>query len=123
MPDGQYADFNTWDLGDIIGVKGRVFKTKTGELSVHAEHIQLLTKSLRPLPDKFHGLNDQELCCRQRYVDLMVNQKTRDTFTIRSKITNTIRDFLQQRDFLEVETPMMQVIPRWGDRKAVCDPS
>ncbi len=107
----KYAEFQDWDLGDIIGVEGKLFKTKTGELSVRASNIQLLTKSLRPLPDKYHGLTDQELRYRQRYLDLLVNETTRNTFVIRSKIIDAIRQFLTMRDFLEVETPMMQVLP------------
>lgn len=105
-----YDDFKQWDLGDIIGVTGQLFKTKTGELSVKAKQISLLTKSLRPLPDKFHGLTDQETRYRQRYLDLIANEETRLTFIIRSKITDIIRQFLKERDFLEVETPMMQVL-------------
>ncbi len=106
-----YEQFLHWDLGDIIGVEGKLFKTKTGELSVRAKQIFLLTKSLRPLPDKYHGLTDQESCYRQRYLDLIANQETRTTFAIRSQIVDEIRSFLKERDFLEVETPMMQVLP------------
>ncbi len=105
-----YEQFLQWDLGDIIGVEGNIFKTKTGELSVRVHKVRLLTKALRPLPDKYHGLSDQETCYRQRYLDLLVNESTRHTFMIRSKIINKIREFLMQREFLEVETPMMQVI-------------
>ncbi len=105
-----YEQFLQWDLGDIIGVEGNIFKTKTGELSVRVHKLRLLTKALRPLPDKYHGLSDQETCYRQRYLDLLVNENTRQTFMIRSKIINKIREFLMQREFLEVETPMMQVI-------------
>ena len=111
LPEGQYSDFKTWDIGDLIGVQGRPFRTKTGELSLYASQIELVTKSLRPLPDKYHGLNDQELRYRQRYVDLIVNEKTREVFNIRSQIINQVRSFLQVRGFMEVETPMMQVIP------------
>lgn len=107
----EYEDFLQWDLGDIIGVQGTLFKTKTGELSLRCEHIQLLTKSLRPLPDKYHGLADQELRYRQRYLDLLVNEETRKTFAARSKIVEKIREFLRNRDFQEVETPMMQILP------------
>jgi lysyl-tRNA synthetase class 2 len=110
-PEGLYDDFKQWDMGDIIGAEGFLFKTKTGELSVRVKQIYLLTKSLRPLPDKFHGLTDQELCYRQRYLDLLANETTRNTFKIRTKIVDYIRDFLKARDFLEVETPMMQVLP------------
>jgi lysyl-tRNA synthetase, class II len=105
-----YEDFKQWDLGDIIGAEGQLFKTKTGELSLKVKKIQLLTKAIRPLPDKFHGLTDQETRYRQRYLDLIANEDTRRTFIIRSMITDTIRRFLKQRDFLEVETPMMQVL-------------
>jgi lysyl-tRNA synthetase class 2 len=111
IPEGLYDEFKSWDTGDIIGIEGILFKTKTNELSIKAKNIFLLTKSLRPLPDKFHGLADQELCYRQRYVDLMVNEKTRQTFLIRAKTVEFIREFLKRDNFLEVETPMMQVIP------------
>lgn len=106
-----YEQFLQWDLGDIIGVEGYLFKTKTGELSVRVKKIRLLTKSLRPLPDKFHGLTDHEMRYRQRYLDLMTNENTRKTFITRVKIIEGIREFLKARDFLEVETPMMQVLP------------
>ncbi len=106
-----YADFKTWDIGDIVGGKGYIFKTKTGELSLHIEEIRLLTKSLRPLPDKFHGLSDQEIKYRQRYVDLIMNEDTRNAFKIRAQVIDGIRRFLTGRDFMEVETPMMHVIP------------
>src|SRR6185312_1353432 len=105
------GEFKQWDIGDIIGAEGTLFKTKTGELSVRVTHLRLLTKSLRPLPEKYHGLTDQELRYRQRYLDLLVNEETRKTFLIRSKIVDVIRDFLKERQFLEVETPMMQVLP------------
>jgi lysyl-tRNA synthetase, class II len=110
LPEGVYQAFKKWDIADIVGVEGYLFKTKTGELSVHADNVQLLTKALRPLPDKFHGLSDQEACYRQRYLDLMMNQKTRDTFSVRSKVVEHIREFLRQARFMEVETPMMQVL-------------
>jgi lysyl-tRNA synthetase class 2 len=109
-PEGVYDDFKQWDLGDIIGAEGLLFKTKTGELSVRVSQIRLLTKALRPLPDKYHGLTDQELRYRQRYLDLLVNENTRKTFLMRTKIVDVIRDFLKERHFLEVETPMMQVL-------------
>ena len=109
--DEVYDDFKTWDIGDIVGIEGTVFKTNKGELSVKASDIRLLTKSLRPLPDKWGGLSDQETRYRQRYVDLIVNQESRATFVARSKVVKAIRDFLEARDFLEVETPMMHVIP------------
>ncbi len=111
LPDGIYDEFKTWDLGDIIGGSGRLFKTNTGELSVHLTEIRLLTKSLRPLPDKHKGLTDTELRYRQRYVDLMTNQETREVFVLRSKVIAAIRHFFESRGFLEVETPMLQVIP------------
>jgi lysyl-tRNA synthetase, class II len=106
-----FETFKHWDLGDIIAVEGQVFRTKTGELSVKAEKLRLLTKALRPLPEKFHGLQDAETRYRQRYLDLIVNQEVRQTFRLRSQIIAYIRQFLEQRGFLEVETPMMQVIP------------
>lgn len=111
LPEEMYENFKTWDIGDIIGVEGSVFKTKTGELSVKATAVRLLTKALRPLPEKFHGLTDQETCYRQRYLDLIMNQETRQTFKARSSIINYIRQFLNERQFMEVETPMMHVIP------------
>jgi lysyl-tRNA synthetase class 2 len=106
-----YEQFLQWDLGDIIGAEGTLFKTKTGELSLRVTQIRILTKSLRPLPDKYHGLTDQELRYRQRYLDLLVNDTTHRTFVVRSKMIEKIREFLTKRDFLEVETPMMQVLP------------
>lgn len=111
LPDGIYAEFKRWDIGDIIGAEGKIFKTKTGELSVYVDSIYLLTKALRPLPEKYHGLSDQEIKYRQRYLDLIMNEVTRETFKTRSAIINFIRQFLVERDYLEVETPMMQVIP------------
>jgi len=111
IPDGLYEQFKTWDTGDIIGIEGVLFKTKTNELSVKANNIVLLSKALRPLPDKFHGLADQELRYRQRYIDLIMNEKTRQTFMIRAKTIEFIRGFLKQHDFMEVETPMMHIIP------------
>ena len=107
----NYEEFKKWDLGDIVGASGTLFKTKTGELSVKVDEIVLLTKALRPLPDKFHGLNDTELRYRQRYLDLMVNEKSKQTFLIRSQLIVALRNFLLQHGFLEVETPMMQLIP------------
>lgn len=107
LPENVYEKFKTWDLGDIVGATGYLFKTKTGELSIHATNIELLTKALRPLPDKFHGLTDQEQRFRQRYVDLMVNQEPRRVFQIRSKIVASLRRFLDSQGFMEVETPMM----------------
>lgn len=111
LDEGVYDQFLQWDIGDIIGISGQVFKTKTGELSIKAITIELLTKSLRPLPDKWHGLADQETRYRQRYLDLIVNKESRNVFEVRTKIVQGIRDFLIAERFLEVETPMMQVIP------------
>ncbi|UCC56999.1 MAG: lysine--tRNA ligase [Gammaproteobacteria bacterium] len=111
LEDGIYQEFKGWDIGDIIGAEGVMFKTKTGELSVRVESIRILTKSLRPLPEKFHGLADQETRYRQRYVDLIMNEVSRNTFRMRSRIVQFIRGYLDARDFLEVETPMMQAIP------------
>lgn len=106
-----YETVKTWDIGDILGVEGWLFRTKMGELSIHVTQIQLLTKSLRPLPDKFHGLSDIELRYRQRYLDLMMSEDTRLVFMRRSQIIHEIRQFLLARQFLEVETPMMHPIP------------
>jgi lysyl-tRNA synthetase, class II len=110
LPD-TFEQFKHWDLGDIVGVSGELFKTNTNELTVHAEHIELLTKSLRPLPDKWHGLEDQEVRYRKRYVDLIANEKSRRTFLIRSQLTKAFRQFMDGHQFLEVETPMMHPIP------------
>lgn len=106
-----YAEFKSWDIGDIVGASGTLFITKTGELSVKVNQLHMLTKSLRPLPEKFHGLNDQETRYRQRYVDLLMNEETRATFRMRTAVIAYIRQFLLERDYLEVETPMMHVIP------------
>lgn len=111
LPQQQYQSFKTWDLGDIVGVKGQLFITNTGELTLHAQSIELLTKSLRPLPDKFHGLADQETCYRKRYVDLIANDASRNTFLIRSRLIQALRKFMDSHHFLEVETPMMHPIP------------
>ena len=111
LPEGQYAAFKGWDVGDIVSFSGHLFRTKTGELTVHAHQAELLTKSLRPLPEKFHGLTDQETRYRQRYVDLIMNAASRDVFVKRSKIIRHIRRFFEARGFLEVETPMMHPIP------------
>ena len=107
----SYDTFETYDIGDIIGATGVPFRTKTGELSLHVTEIRLLTKSLLPLPEKFHGLTDVETRYRQRYVDLIVNPEVREVFVKRSRIVNLIREFMIRKDFLEVETPMMQPIP------------
>ncbi|WP_085246959.1 lysine--tRNA ligase [Gilliamella mensalis] len=118
LPEGFYNEqFKKWDLGDIVGAKGYLFKTKTGELSIHCEEIRLLTKALRPLPDKFHGLADQEMRYRQRYLDLITNQESRETFKARSKVVSEIRNFMLEHHFMEVETPMMQVIPGGASAK------
>jgi lysyl-tRNA synthetase class 2 len=118
LNDGFYNDqFKKWDIGDIVGASGVLFKTKTGELSVRVNDIKLLTKSLRPLPDKFHGLSDQETIYRQRYVDLIVNEDSRKVFQRRSQIIAYIRQFFINNDYLEVETPMMQVIPGGASAK------
>ena len=107
----SYDAFKSWDIGDIVAVEGSLMRTKTGELSIKATAIKLLTKSLRPLPDKFHGLSDVEQRYRQRYVDLIVNPEARDVFVKRSKIISAMRGWLDARRFLEVETPMMHYIP------------
>ncbi|MES2604551.1 MAG: lysine--tRNA ligase [Pseudomonadota bacterium] len=109
--EAQNALNKSLDLGDIIAVSGTVFRTGKGELSVWVKELKLLTKALRPLPDKYHGLHDTEVRYRQRYVDLIVNEDTRRTFVLRSKIIDSIRRFMNAREFMEVETPMMQVIP------------
>ncbi len=109
--DKAFAFFETFDIGDIIGAKGYPFRTKTGELSLHVKEIRLLTKSLLPLPEKFHGLTDVETRYRQRYVDLIVNPEVKEVFLKRARIINLIRKFMVGHDFLEVETPMMQPIP------------
>ncbi|MDR3055083.1 MAG: lysine--tRNA ligase [Zoogloeaceae bacterium] len=106
-----YADFKRWDIGDIVGAVGTLMKTKTGELSVKTREFRLLSKSLRPLPDKFHGLTDVELKYRQRYVDLIVNEETRFTFAARSRIVQSIRNYMCGHGFMEVETPMLHPIP------------
>ncbi|UAJ65354.1 lysine--tRNA ligase [Candidatus Schneideria nysicola] len=107
----DYAQFKTWDLGDIIGIKGKLFRTNMGELSVLCKEIRLLTKSIRPLPEKFHGLSDKETCYRKRYLDLITNKESRSVFQNRSLIIKEIRQFLINLDFLEVETPMIQTLP------------
>ncbi|ELI8303749.1 lysine--tRNA ligase, partial [Yersinia enterocolitica] len=112
LPEGVYnEEFKKWDLGDILGARGKLFKTKTGELSIHCSELRLLTKALRPLPDKFHGLADQETRYRQRYLDLIANDESRNTFKVRSQVMSGIRRFMVEKGFMEVETPMMQVIP------------
>ncbi len=113
LPEGVYQAFKSWDLGDIVAGSGVLFKTNKGELTVHLDTLELATKSLRPLPEKFHGLTDQEMRYRQRYVDLIMNEQSRQVFLARSRIIRHIRHFFEapERDFLEVETPMMHVIP------------
>lgn len=106
-----YDEFTHWDMGDIIGAEGFLFKTKTNELTVQVTHLSLLTKSIRPLPDKYHGLHDTELRYRQRYVDLIANESTRHTFVLRSKIIQAIRQYMHDHAFLEIETPMLHAIP------------
>lgn len=112
-----YESFKHWDMGDIVAAVGVVFKTKTGELSIKVRELRLLTKSLRPLPEKFHGLADQEIKYRQRYVDMIVSEETRNTFKARSKIVSAIRQFMIDNDFLEVETPMLHPIPGGASAK------
>ena len=112
-----YESFKHWDLGDIVAALGVVFKTKTGELSIKVSELRLLTKSLRPLPEKFHGLADQEIKYRQRYVDMIVSEETRNTFKARSKIVSAIRNFMVDNEFLEVETPMLHPIPGGASAK------
>lgn len=107
----NYEDFKHWDLGDIVAVTGYAFRTNTGELSLHATEVKLLTKALQPLPDKFHGLSDQALRYRKRYVDLMVNSDVSHVFRVRAAITDGMREFLRAREYLEVETPMLHNIP------------
>ncbi len=111
LPEGAYQAFKKWDVGDIVGAAGVLFRTKTGELTVLADDVRLLTKSLRPLPEKWAGLSDQETRYRQRYVDLIINESSREVFRKRSQIITYMRGFLESMDFLEVETPMMQVTP------------
>lgn len=106
-----YEDFKTWDLGDIIGVKGKLFKTKTDELTIEADEVILITKSIRPMPDKFKGLSDIETRYRQRYLDLMSNEEQKEVFLNRTKVIESVRNSLKQRNFVEVETPMMHPIP------------
>ncbi len=106
-----YEAFKHWDLGDIVGVEGTLFRTRTGELTIQATRIRLLSKSLRPLPDKFHGLADMEVRYRQRYVDLIVNPESRENFVKRSKLVQAVREFFVARGYLEVETPMLHPIP------------
>ena len=110
LPEDTFAQFKTWDVGDIVAATGKLFRTRTGELSVHADSLRLLTKSLRPLPEKFHGLSDQELRYRRRYVDLIMNADSRKVFRLRTRLVTHCRQFLDALDFMEVETPMMQSV-------------
>ena len=111
LPEGVYQAFKKWDVGDIVAATGSLMRTNTGELTVLADEVRLLTKSLRPLPEKWAGLSDQETRYRQRYVDLIINEQSRDVFRKRSEVITYMRGFLESLDFLEVETPMMQVTP------------
>ena len=115
--EAVYDAFKHWDLGDILGVTGTLFRTKTNELTIQCTSVRLLTKALRPLPEKFHGLTDQEQKYRQRYLDLITNEVTRETFVRRSKIIQCIRNFMNGHGFLEVETPMMHPIPGGASAK------
>jgi lysyl-tRNA synthetase class 2 len=117
LGDSVYERFKHWDLGDILGAEGTLFKTKTGELSVRVTTLRLLTKSLRPLPDKFHGMTDQEQKYRQRYVDLITDEDARVRFAARSKAVSSIRHYMVEHGFLEVETPMLHPIPGGANAK------
>ena len=110
LGEESYKLFKTYDIGDIIGIKGFVFKTKTEEISVHAKEVILLSKSLRPLPEKFHGLKDTEIRYRQRYIDLIVNPEVRRTFELRSKIIKEVRKFMDEKGYMEVETPTLTTV-------------
>ena len=110
VSEQEFADFRKYDIGDIIGAEGYVFKTKTGEISVHVERVTLLAKSLRPLPEKFHGMTNVELKYRQRYVDLIMSDESRRNFEIRSKFVSYVRRFLEGRGYMEVETPVLNTI-------------
>lgn len=111
LPEEVRADIKSWDFGDIVGASGPVHKSGKGDLYIYIEECELLTKALRPLPDKFHGLSDQEMRYRQRYVDLIMNEESRNTFKIRSQVVSGIRNYLSERGYIEAETPMLQVIP------------
>ena len=115
--ENVHSAFKHWDLGDIVAASGTLFKTKTGELSIHATSIRLVTKSLRPLPDKFHGMADQEVKYRQRYVDLITDESARKRFMARSRAVSALREFMVAHDFLEVETPMLHPIPGGANAK------
>lgn len=118
-----YEAFKHYDLGDILGAQGTLFRTRTGELSVRVTALRLLTKSLRPLPEKFHGLSDQEQKYRQRYLDLITNEESRKVFVTRSRLIQAIREFLVAHGYLEVETPMMHPIPGGGPRRGLSLPT
>ena len=111
LAEGLYKEFKGWDMGDIVGASGVLFRTRKGELSVHCDELRLLTKSLRPLPEKWHGLSDAETRYRQRYVDLMVNEESRRVFALRTRLVAAIRRYLDELGYMEVETPMMHPIP------------
>ena len=108
--DESYAEFKKLDLGDFIGIRGPLFRTKTGEVTIRAKEYKLVSKALRPLPEKWHGLTDNEQIYRQRYLDLIVNDDSRERFRARSQIIREIREFFWSRDFIEVETPMLQSV-------------
>ena len=111
LGEESYKQFKEDDIGDIIGITGFVFKTKTGEISIHAKEVTLLSKSLRPLPEKFHGLKDMDLRYRQRYVDLIMNPEVRETFKKRTAIVSEIRRILDEKGYMEAETPILNTIP------------
>ena len=117
-----YTAFKRWDIGDIVGAVGTLFRTRTNELTIGCTEVRLLSKSLRPLPEKFHGLADQEQKYRMRYLDLIVNEPSRATFMARSRIVQSIRDYMRRHDFLEVETPMMHPIPGGASARTRCTP-
>lgn len=117
LPEETLTDIKTWDLGDIIAAEGYLSRSNKGDLFIHLQNVRLLTKSLRPLPDKHHGLTDTEMRYRQRYVDLIVNEEVRHVFKTRSQVINHIRKFLTERDFMEVETPMLHSIPGGASAK------
>ena len=117
LGETHYDEFKHLDIGDIIGVSGKLFKTKTDELTIEVAQLSLITKSLRPLPEKFHGLTDQEACYRQRYLDLIMNERSREVFVKRAKTINSIRTMMQQEDYIEVETPMLHPIPGGANAK------
>lgn len=119
----DYATFKKWDIGDIVGVEGFVFRTQKGEISVHARKITLLSKSLLPLPEKFHGLKDTDTRYRQRYIDLIVNPEVKDTFLKRSQILREIRNYLDGLGYLEVDTPVLHTLEIGAGGAAVCHPS